>query len=230
MKKLLIAFLPIIMASVVPSTIIAKDNDTFISETAYEACIEYGEEYGICPELLMAIIERESGGRADAENGGCCGLMQINPKWHSDRMKRLGVTDLLGECGNILVGTDYLAELFAEHQEAATVLMVYHGEKNAVQKAENGEISSYAQWILDRNMELERIHEKENVKMGELEKERIKAILSGMNDEELKAVASEIPSRIILPEISLRIEILEMKVDATKKAIMSSEKKEITLI
>lgn len=161
MKKILVTFLPIIMAFVVPSTAIAKSNDTFISETTYDDCFKYGEEYGICPELLMTIIERESAGQADAENG---------------------------------------------------------------------EISSYAQWILDRSAELERIHEKENVKMGELEKERIKAIISGMNDEELKAVASEIPSRIILSELSLRMEILEMKVDATKKAIMSEKKKEIMLI
>lgn len=230
MKKILIAFLPIVMAVIIPTTSIAQDGDAYISETAYEACIKYGEEYDICPELIMAIIERESGGRADAENGGCYGLMQISIKWHKDRMERLGVTDLFDERGNILVGTDYLAELFAEYQEASTVLMVYHGEKKAVQKAENGEISNYARWILDRSAELERIHEMEGVKMGELEKERIKAIMSGMNDEELKVVASEIPSRIILSELSLRTEILEMKVDAAKKAVMSDKKRELTVI
>lgn len=162
MKKLLIGFLPIIMAFSVSyvSSPAREDNDTFISKTAYEACVKYGEEYGICPELLMAIIERESGGQSDAENGGCYGLMQISVKWHSDRMELLGVTDIFDERGNILVGTDYLAELFEKYHEAATVLMVYHGEKNAVEKAELGEISSYAMEILGRSAELERIHGK----------------------------------------------------------------------
>lgn len=160
MKKFLIAFLPIIMEILIPSIVIAEDNDTYISETAYDACIECGEEYGICPELIMAIIERESGGQADAENGRCCGLMQISVKWHYNRMERIGVTDLYEERGNIHVGTDYLAELFDKYGDAATVLMVYHGEKNAVEKAENGEISSYAEGILERSAELERIHGK----------------------------------------------------------------------
>lgn len=160
MKKILIAFLPIIISVSIPHTAIAEDNDTYISETAYEACIEYGEEYGICPEILMAIIETESRGQADAENGGCFGLMQISERWHKDRMEQLGVTDLFDERGNILVGTDYLAELFEEYHDVATVLMIYHGENGTAQKSEIGEISGYAQGILDRSAELERIHGK----------------------------------------------------------------------
>lgn len=160
MRKFLIAFLPIIIAILIPSIVIAEDNDTYISETAYAACVEYGKEYGICPELLMAIIERESAGQADAENEGCYGLMQISVKWHSDRMERLGVTDIFDERGNILVGTDYLAELFEDYQEAATVLMIYHGEKNAAEKVKNGKISSYAKGILERSEQLEILHGK----------------------------------------------------------------------
>ena len=47
----------------------AKAEDTYISDTAIEACIEYGNKYDICPELLMAIIEKESRGIHTAENG-----------------------------------------------------------------------------------------------------------------------------------------------------------------
>ena len=104
----------------------------------------------------MAMIERESSGQADAENGGCKGLMQIADRWHMDRMERLRVTDIYDVDGNIHVGADYLAELFEEYGEVVTVLMVYHGEKNAVARSENGEISSYADWILTRSAELER--------------------------------------------------------------------------
>ena len=159
-KRILELFLPIIVSFIPFQMVMSQDNDTWISDTAYEACVEYGEEYGICPELIMAIIERESGGNINAENGDCKGLMQISEKWHKDRMERLGVTDIFDERGNILVGTDYLAELFDEHREAVTVLMVYHGEKNAVNLSKSGYISRYAEDILERSEVLERMHGK----------------------------------------------------------------------
>ena len=138
----------------------AEGTDTILGESAYDACVTCGEEYGICPELLMAIIERESGGKADAQNGSCVGLMQISSKWHKGRMDKLGVTDLTDEESNVLVGCDYLLELFEEHEDPALVLMIYHGEKDAVKKWENGTISEYVLKILKRSEELERLHGK----------------------------------------------------------------------
>lgn len=160
MKKILLIFCFAMMLINTNITAYAEEADTFISETAQQACIEYGEQYGICPELLMAIIERESCGQADVIGGDCIGLMQINPKYHKGRMERLGVTDLFDERSNILVGADLLSELFEEYHEAALVLMIYHGEKNAIKKAESGKISSYAESILERSAELERLHGK----------------------------------------------------------------------
>lgn len=161
MKKILIVFLPIIIAFLIPHTAEAKwDGETYISKTAQEACIEYGEIYNICPEILMAMIEKESSGNKDAENDGCYGLMQISIKWHSDRMDRLGVTDIFGERGNILVGTDYLAELLGEHEDIYLSLMVYHGESNPIEKWKGGSKSEYAEWIMERSSELEEIHGK----------------------------------------------------------------------
>ena len=150
-------FLPIIMWSFVEFTSTAQPAGSYIPLEAQEACVKYGEEYGICPELLMAMIEMESSGRPDAENGGCKGLMQISDRWHTDRMKRLGVTDIYDVEGNIHVGADYLSELFARYEDVGIVLMVYHGEKNAAQKEE---LSDYADWILTRSAELERMNGK----------------------------------------------------------------------
>lgn len=162
MMRFLVVFLLIIMAMSVrpPLTAVSQDNDTWLPEEVQGYCEEIGQEYGICPELLMSIIEAESSGQADAANGGCRGLMQVSERWHYGRMNRLGVTDIFDKYGNILVGTDYLAELFGEYEEAATVLMVYHGERNAASKAERGEISEYATKILERSAELERLHGK----------------------------------------------------------------------
>lgn len=138
----------------------SNETGTMLSEIAYQACVTYGEEYGICPELLMAIIEKESCGKADAQNGSCVGLLQISSKWHKNRMKKLGVTDLKDEQSNVLVGCDYLLELFEEYEDPALVLMIYHGEKDAIRNWENGEVSEYATSILKRSEELERAHGK----------------------------------------------------------------------
>lgn len=161
MNKILLMLCVVAMLTNFSMTAYAEETeDTCISETAQQACIEYGEQYGICPELLEAIIEAESRGQADVTGEDCVGLMQINPKWHKDRMERLGVTDLFDERSNILVGADFLAELFEEYSEAAVVLGLYHGEKNAVKKAESGKLSSYTKGILERSAELERLHGK----------------------------------------------------------------------
>lgn len=162
MRKALRVFLPIIMSVSLCSPAAAKDKsaDTWISKTAQKACIDYGNEYFICPELLMAIIETESSGQPKAKNGTCTGLMQVSPRWHTNRMKRLGVKSLYDERGNVHVGTDYLAELIGEHGDVATALMVYHGESDALSKAEQGIISDYAAKILERSAELERLHGK----------------------------------------------------------------------
>lgn len=157
MKRMINVFLPIIMWSFVEFTSTAQPAGTYISEDAQEACVKYGEEYGICPELLMAMIELESSGRPDAESGGCKGLMQISDRWHKDRMERLEVTDIYDVDGNIHVGADYLAELFEKYEDVGTVLMVYHGEKNAATKIE---LSDYADWILTRSAEMERMNGK----------------------------------------------------------------------
>ena len=125
MKNVIKVFLPIIMWSFVEFTSTAQPAGTYISEDAQEACVKYGEEYGICPEMLMAMIEKESSGRPDVESGGCKGLMQISDRWHKDRMERLGVKDIYSIDGNIHVGADYLSELFEKYCDVGIVLMVY---------------------------------------------------------------------------------------------------------
>ena len=158
MKKA-IATVLLMAAFLTPVTTASAENDTWISEEAQEQCITYGEEYGICPELLMAIIEQESSGQAYAETGSCKGLMQVSEKWQKDRIKRLGVTDIFE--GNVLVGTDYLAELFAENDDLYWVLMAYNGGidyANRMYEAEK--YSRYAVSIANRSAELERLHGK----------------------------------------------------------------------
>lgn len=134
--------------------------ETWISDEYLPYINAVCEEYCICPELVMAIIEKESSGQADAVNGDCKGLMQVSERWHTDRMERLGVTDLYDPYGNIIIGVDYLAELATEYEDIALVLDIYSGNSKAFQNYEHGIVSIYAKEILERTAELERLHEK----------------------------------------------------------------------
>lgn len=117
-------------------------------------------DYNICPELVEAVIERESSWRPDAVNGPCIGLMQINPEYHAERMEHLGVEDLLDPYDNILVGTDFLAELFWEYDDIYAVLMYYNAGYDGLRAWRAGEYSDYAVEVAERSAELEREHGK----------------------------------------------------------------------
>lgn len=137
----------------------------YIEQTEDEAVIalteQVAEKYPICPELIQALIFYESSNRLTlVSKWGDVGYMQVNPKWHTERMDKLGVTDLTDGYGNILVGTDYLYELCVEYEDVAVALMVYNQGPEAAEKAEAGEISSYARKILDLSAKLERLHGK----------------------------------------------------------------------
>ena len=96
-----------------------------------EAAIQDGAEAaGIDPILIRAMIQKESQWNAGAmgDGGKSYGLMQIHKRFHTDRMAKLGVTDLLDPVQNIKVGTDYLKELNAMSDGRGTnwILMAYN--------------------------------------------------------------------------------------------------------
>lgn len=129
------------------------------NQTVIEITNQVAKLYPICPELLQAMVFYESSNRMSAKNGSCIGYMQVSTKWHADRAKQLGVSIRDGY-GNILVGTDYLYELCEKYDDVALALMVYHGESDAEEKEERGEISDYARKILHLSEKLEELHEK----------------------------------------------------------------------
>lgn len=87
--------------------------DAEIQHLLYKACGETGIRY----ELALAVIWQETDFRNVIGDGGeSAGYMQVQEKWHRDRMERLGVTDLLDPYGNFMVGLDFLAELLEKHE------------------------------------------------------------------------------------------------------------------
>lgn len=95
-------------------------DETFRTEFL-EICYEYDE----FPENVLAVIYTESRFDPEADNGICIGMMQINEKWHEERMEKLGVTDLTDPISNIKVGVDYLAEL-QDGRSLKYALMIYN--------------------------------------------------------------------------------------------------------
>lgn len=126
-----------------------------VPEDVKEISEELGEKYNICPELIQAICWQESRFQSDVESGGCVGIMQVAPKWHKDRMDRLGVTDLTDVRQNMTVAVDYLSELLKDGEDIEEPLMRYHGESRIDEKLLAGEMSVYAESILTLSAELE---------------------------------------------------------------------------
>lgn len=138
-------------------------DDTYISDEIQMLCVLIGNETGYCPELLMSIIEAESSGRQYAENGPCKGLMQINTDCPEifEYMTQRGYTDIYDYETNIRLGCfvlDQKREIYGD--DIYAVLMAYNGSSDVSEKVESEDYTNYAVKVVNRTLELERIHGK----------------------------------------------------------------------
>lgn len=114
-----------------------------VQKALYEACTETGLRY----ELMLAVVRKETDYRNVTGDGGeSYGYCQVQPRWHKERMERLGVTDLMDPASNFRVACDYLAELL-ERYELPQALTAYNSGKP-------GE-SEYAETVIGYMEELE---------------------------------------------------------------------------
>lgn len=127
--------------------------DTDLQEHIFAVC----EIYDVNPALVISMIARESSFRANAmgDGGESYGLMQIKKKWHTARMEKLGVVDLLDPYQNVTVGIDLLAELLRYGDSLEWALMCYNGGyAYADKRIANGNISDYAKSVIRMSKEL----------------------------------------------------------------------------
>ena len=134
---------------------IPLDADT--QRLLYQACDETGIRY----ELALSVIWRESRfTNIIGDSGASVGYMQVQPRWHGDRMERLGVSDLADPYGNFLVGCDYLAEMLEKERGVEWALMAYNGGPSYANKMAKAEkVSKYAKDVLEymNNLKTEEI-------------------------------------------------------------------------
>lgn len=121
--------------------------DAEVQRLLYQACEETGVQY----ELALAVVWKETNFRNIYGDGGeSAGYMQVQEKWHSDRMERLGVTDLTDPYSNFLVGCDYLSELSEKERGIEWTLHAYNGGPSYANKlAKAGIVSKYAKNVLN---------------------------------------------------------------------------------
>lgn len=102
--------------------------DVSMDESIQEEIASICDEHQISFSFVMAVIKKESNFKADSigDQGNSLGLMQIQPKWHAERMEELGVTDLMDPIENVKVGVNLLIELFETYCDAQQVLMAYN--------------------------------------------------------------------------------------------------------
>lgn len=118
------------------------------------------EEYDIDPSIIIAMIKKEStfDSGAVGDNGNSKGLMQIQQRFHQERMDRLGCTDLLDPYQNVAVGIDLLAELIDMDRGLEWALMCYNGGyAYANKKVSEGVLSAYAETVLATSKELQKV-------------------------------------------------------------------------
>ena len=107
----------------------------------YQACGETGIRY----ELALAVIWQETDFRnVVGDSGESYGYMQVQPRWHQERMERLGVTDLYDPYSNFLVGLDFLAELIERYGDLEKALVAYN------QGEFGGVITAYAFGVTEK--------------------------------------------------------------------------------
>ena len=95
------------------------------------------EETGVAFELALSVIWKETNFRNIMGDGGkSYGYMQVQPKWHSGRMEKLGVDDLMDPESNFRVGCDFLAELLNRYPLASALAYYNSGSPRVNRYAE----------------------------------------------------------------------------------------------
>ena len=135
--------------------------DVPLSEELQSHIFEQCEPIGLEPEIVIAVIYKESGYRHDVvgDSGRSFGLMQIQSMWHVGRMEELGCDDLLDPFDNVTVGIDILGDLMEsgadEGKPIEWVLMAYNGGASyADTLMAEGRVSDYAKTVLNVSEEL----------------------------------------------------------------------------
>lgn len=117
----------------------------------FSLCAQYAFDY----PTAIAIIETESAYQYDlVGDASDSGYFQVVPKWHVERMKKLGATDMLNPYQNTSVAMDYLTELLEKYDGSyAKTLTAYNCGPTGAYKyyfSAGVDANGYAKKVLNR--------------------------------------------------------------------------------
>lgn len=148
---------PTVEPEVEPEATVAENATTYpvpLDEELQLFIIGLCEEHHIDPAVVFCMIHQESSFDASkiGDSGEAFGLLQVWPKWHSDRMKKLGCEDLLDPYQNVTVGVDYYAECLEKHDgDNAKALTAYN------QGSYKGVVNKHAKAVLAKLEDLKEV-------------------------------------------------------------------------
>lgn len=124
--------------------------DVPLSEELQLHIISEAEAHGIDPAIVFAMAWLESSYNPEnvGDSGASIGLLQIQPRWHSGRMEKLGCSDLFDPFQNVTVGVDYLDELMGRYGEIGAALTGYNRGHYS------GTVTDYAWAVMNKAEEL----------------------------------------------------------------------------
>ena len=108
--------------------------DPTIAKEINTAIIKYSREYRLPPTFILHLMKRESNFDTLARSKvGAVGLMQVMPKAHKDKMKKIGITngDLYHIDNNVRLGCWILREYFNQTGSIEKALKKYVGGNHA---------------------------------------------------------------------------------------------------
>lgn len=113
------------------------------------------KKYNISTNVVIALIQTESSFNVNTmgDQGKSYGLMQIQKRYQTKRMKKLNVSNLLNAYENTSVGIDYLSEIYKScNGNWHKSLMVYNGGWNYAKRNINRGVysTSYSRKVMNR--------------------------------------------------------------------------------
>jgi len=118
---------------------------------------KYSKEYGFPPELIIAIIQKESSFRPMAiSKANCVGLMQIHVKMHKEKLTKLNIKDsqIFYIDKNIQIGCMILKEYYDATGTISGALKKYLGGNNKSYLLTI--LSSFADLIIKQDINLKK--------------------------------------------------------------------------
>ena len=116
----------------------------YLQDVIFAECLLYD----IDPAIVIALIEKEStfDQYAMGDDGRSFGLMQIQPKWHLQKMIELGCTNLFDPVQNVMVGMAILGDLKQQYNDIGAALTAYNSGR--------GGFNAYAKAVIERANEI----------------------------------------------------------------------------